>query len=199
MPQCCSAGSREAAVHTGLTPGASNPGGCAVSSWPGAGKLHPADACCCFFPSPWLYPSGGGRGTRLGCGSWKKRLSLPFTPAWAWQGEREAQEESWLWMATGGKPFAGPLQKRGQGLCWAFSGLSGTENKAGLPITGFTYSTPQTLSQLTCKGKQLRVVGSQEACHLPPCATNLHMHRPPCSRSSLSQQREGMSPETRSA
>lgn len=188
MPQSCSAGSRGAAVCTGLTPGVSNPGGRTVSSWPGAVELHPADACCCFFPSPWVHPSGEAR--RI-VGLWglkeKARLSFPFTflellasPARAWDGHRF-------------------LQKGGQGLCWALSGLSGAESKAGLPVTCFTYSTAHSFLQLTHKGKQLGTVGSQEACHLPPCATNLHRHLPPCARTPLSPQREGAPPETSSA
>lgn len=202
MPQCCSAGSREATVHTGLTPGTSDPGGCAMSSWPGAGELHPADACCCFFPSPWVHSAGEVRDVvelwelkekavpsfhtlgaaskpGKGRGSYKKRASLGWP-----------QEASLLQV---------PCRRQDKGLCWALSGLSGTESKAGLPVTGFTYSTPGSLSQLTCKGKRLRTVGSQEACHLRPCATNLHMHLPPCAKTSLSQQRKGVPPETSSA
>lgn len=115
MPQCCSAGSREAMIHTELTPGTYSPGGCAMSSWPTARELHPANAYCWWSSSPRHIPLGYHRAW-LCSGSWNKGcsfLSHPQNCSWAGEVWREARKDSW---DRQGKTFT-DVSRREDGAC----------------------------------------------------------------------------------
>lgn len=122
MPSYCSAGSRETTIHTGLTPGISNPGGCAMSSWPRGGELHPANACCWFFPSHCVDSSGGAQDI-VGLWELKEKTVISFHSLGA-AGEPKSRLRHKKRASLGQQQEANllqvPLQKGEQGPFWAF-------------------------------------------------------------------------------